>query len=262
MLRGQGVAILVNKYFGARVNAAMSVANTVNGQTTSLVAAMQSAFTPAIVQACGSGDMEHMRRMAYRACKFGMMLVLIFIVPLSFEMSNVMRLWLKTPPPYAAGLCLCMLVQVVFDKSTIGHMIAVDAKGKIAMYQFFLGGILILTLPFAWLLVALGFGVYSIGVALVVMTIFSAWGRAWFARSLVGMSMRHWMCRILIPVGAGALLGSVCACVPHLLLEESFLRLCLTTLAAELALLPMFWSVALDKDERAYVIAKVRGFRG
>ena len=188
ILRGQGLAILVNKYFGPSVNAAMSVANSVNGQSAALVSAMQGAFTPAIVQAYGAGNEELMRAMAFRACKFGMLLVLMFAIPLGIEIDNVMVLWLKTPPVYSAGLCLCMLAMVVIDKSSIGHMIAVNAKGKIAAYQFFLGGALILTLPVAWIFVELNLGVYSIGVALVLMVAVSALGRVWFARRLAGMS--------------------------------------------------------------------------
>ena len=260
MLRGQGVAILINKYFGARVNAAMSVANTVNGHSTTLVAAMQGAFTPAIVQACGAGNDDLMRRMAFRACKFGLLLSLVFILPLAVELDNVMTLWLKTPPPYAAGLCLCMLLQVLFDKSTIGHYIAVNAKGRIAAYQFFLGGILILSLPIAWLLVAFDLGVYSIGVALLLMTAISAWGRTFFARSLAGMSMKHWMFRILFPVGIVIVLVCAISILPRLVFTPSFGRLCMTTFIAELAFVPLAWFLVLDNRERQFVVRKAKDF--
>ena len=258
MLRGQGMAILVNKYFGARVNAAMSVANTVNGQSTSLVSAMQGAFTPAIVQACGFGDEDLMRRMAYRACKFGMLLALIFILPLAIEIDNVMRLWLKTPPPYTAGLCFCMLIQVLFDKSTIGHMIAVNAKGRIASYQLMLGGLLILTLPLAWIFVSVGMGVYSVGYALVIMTVFSAWGRTWFARSLVGMSLRYWLYNIILPVLAVTIVSAIFASLTRVLMQPSFVRLCVTTIASEFLFLPLSWLYVLDDNERNFVMRKIK----
>lgn len=261
MLRGQGMAILVNKYFGARVNAAMSVANTVNGQSTSLVAAMQGAFTPAIVQACGAGDERRMREMAYRACKFGLLFAIVFILPLGIEIDNVMTLWLKIPPHYAAGLCLCMLVQVLFDKSTIGHLIAVDAKGKIAAYQFVLGGLLIITLPLAWLLVALGIGVYSIGYALVIMMVISALGRVWFARTLTGMSIRYWFLRILIPVFISMVIAAAIAWIPRLFMPASFVRLCLTAIVAEIVFSPLAWFLVLDIEERQFAIQKIKEFK-
>ena len=261
MLRGQGMAILVNKYFGPVVNAAMSVANSVNGHSSALVAALQGAFTPAIVQACGAGDDDLMRKMAFRACKFGVILVLIFAVPLGVEIDNVMNLWLKTPPAYSSGLCLCMLACVVLEKCSVGHMIAVNAKGKVAVYQFFLGGVLILTLPVAWLFVEFNLGVYSIGIALVLMQALSSVGRVWFARGLVGMRVSYWFRFILAPliviigmmVGVGLLVRQ---CI-----SPSFLRLCLTTLCCEAVLFPLSWFIALDKDERMYVLARINGMK-
>ena len=262
ILRGQGMAILVNKYFGARVNAAMAIANNVNGQSVSLVSAMQAAFTPAIVQACGSGDDDLMRRMAYRACKFGMVLALIFVVPLSVEIDNVMHLWLKEPPPYAAGLSLIMFAQILFDKSTLGHMIAVNAKGKIAKYQIFLGSGLILTLPVAWILVKLGLGVYSsVGTALIALTIVTAWGRAWFARTFAGMSVRYWVIRILLPVYVAVFLAGVCALIPRFFLDESVVRLCATTLVSEMVLIPLIWYIVLSKDERMFIADKIKAVK-
>ena len=257
IMRGQGIAILVNKYFGASVNAAMSVANNVNGQSAALVSAMQGAFTPAIVQACGAGEDELMRRMAFRACKFGCLLMLIFALPLGMEIDNVMELWLVNPPRYAAGLCLCMLALVVVDKSAIGHMIAVNAKGKVAMYQFFLGGSLILTLPVAWLFVASGLGVYSIGLALLSMTAVCAIGRVWFARRLAGMSAVTWARKVVVPVGLTAIGACAASCIPRFVQQPSFLRVCETTFLAEVVLLPLAWLLVLDRDEKRYVRQKI-----
>lgn len=253
MLRGQGLAILVNKYFGPSVNAAMSIANSVNAQSSALVAAMQGAFTPAIVQACGAGDENLMRTMAFRACKFGMLLVLIFAIPLGIEIDNVMTLWLKTPPAYSAGLCLCMLSLVVIDKSSIGHMIAVNAKGKIAAYQFFLGGALILTLPVAWVFVEFNLGVYSIGAALVLMMLICSTGRVWFARRLAGMSSVYWLRHVLVPVISVVLPSLFVGFVSRLMLAPSFLRLCVTTLLSEIVFFVLAWCIALDASEKIFV---------
>jgi O-antigen/teichoic acid export membrane protein len=225
MLRGQGVAILVNKYFGATVNAAMSIANSVNAQSIALVTAMQGAFTPAIVQACGAGDDELMRKMAFRACKFGTLLVLIFALPLGLEIENVMKLWLKTPPSYSSGLCLFMLAVVVVDKCSIGHMIAVMAKGRIARYQMFLGAVLICSLPVAWTFVELGFGVYSIGMALFLMSSICSLGRIWFARRLVSMSSRYWICRVVIPIFLAIIASLAVGFITRVIYAPSFCRL-------------------------------------
>ena len=257
VLRSQGIAILVNKYFGPKVNAAMTVANTVNSHTNMLSAAMIGAFSPVIITAYGAGDMNRMRQMAYRACKFGMVLSLLFVIPLSVEIDFIMRLWLKEPPVYAAGLCLCMMAMLIIDKSAIGHMIAVNASGKIALYQAMLGGTLLFTLPLAWLFVELGFGVYSIGWALMITMIACALGRVWFARSIVGLSARYWTFRVVLPVLLTTCVSGAGAYCIRLLMAESVLRVLITTIVYACVFMPMIWFVVFDAAEREFVYVRV-----
>ncbi|MBR6023087.1 MAG: hypothetical protein IK066_11805 [Kiritimatiellae bacterium] len=261
LMRGQGIQILLNKYFGPRVNAAMKVANDVNAHTQTLSMAMVGAFQPAIVTAYGAGDLDRMRALAYRACKFSMLFVLVFTLPLGLELREVLRLWLGTPPRYAYGLCLCMFTVTVIDQSSVGHMMAVNARGKIAAYQAFLGGSLLLTLPLAWLFLAAGNGVYSVGVALLSTTVVCAWGRVGFARGLVGMSAWHWLRRILLPVAGVAAVCLGAGCLPRLWMPPSFGRVVATTALCEPVFLLLAWIVLLDGREKAYVVERVRKLR-
>lgn len=260
LLRGQGIQILLNKYFGPRVNAAMKVANDVNAHTQTLSMAMVGAFQPAIVTAYGAGDLGRMRALAYRACKFSMLFVLVFALPLGLELQEVLRLWLGNPPPHAYGLCLCMFAATVVDQSSVGHMMAVNARGKIAAYQAFLGGSLLMTLPLAWLFLAAGQGVCSVGAALLATTVVCAWGRVGFARGLVGMSARHWLSRIMFPVGAVAAACLAAGCLPRLWMAPSLGRVAATTAVCEAVFLGLTWFALFDPEERRFATGKARAF--
>ena len=256
--RGQGIQILINKYFGPSINASMSIANQVSAQTQTLAGALQGAFSPAITTACGAGEYDKMRALAFRTCKFGMLLGLIFILPLVLELDTVLKLWLKNPPPYTKELCWSILAAALIDKSSSGHMLAVNAKGKIAAYHAFLGTALILTLPIAWAFVKFGWGVSSIGWAILTGTTLCAWGRVWFARSLVGMSARHWLFRLLAPVAITIILTGLFGYLTRLFMAPGVCRVIVTTLLCELVLLLLSWFVLLDGNERQFVLNKVR----
>lgn len=255
--RGQGMAILSNKYFGPQINASMSIANHVSVQSQTLTAAMIGAFQPAITQACGAKEYELMRIMAFRACKFGTLLTLVFALPLAIEVKSVLALWLNNPPPYTVELCLCMIGVLLIDKSSIGQMVAVNAKGKVAIYQSFLGTALILTLPTAWALICMKIGVCSIGYAFLLCTALSAWGRVYFARTLVGMSARHWMLKIFLPIVISMLVSTLVGLVPRLSLPPSVARIIVTTVCVETTLLPLAWFVVLSENERKYLRNKI-----
>ena len=257
MCRHQGVAILINKNFGPQINASMAVANQVSSQAQSLTTAMQGAFAPAITTACGAGEWDQMRAFAFRACKFGTLLSLIFVIPLAVELPSVLTLWLKTPPPFSIRLCFCMLCVLVIDKSSIGCMSAVNANGRVALYQGFLGTALILTLPIAWALIHMQCGAVSVGYAFVLVTVVCTCGRVYFAQRLVGMRMKYWACKIAIPLMLLILASSAVGYLPHLFMGRGFLRIVLTTIIVEMSLLPLAWALLFDCDERIYVLEHI-----
>lgn len=258
LARSQGIAILLNRHteFGPARNSSMTIANQVAAQTDTLAGAMVGAFQPAIANAYGAGDLVQMRALAFRACKFGTILSAVFILPLALELPTVLKIWLKEPPEYAAGLCWSILAMHLIDRTAVGHMLAVTATGKIALYQAFLGGSLILTLPVAWLFVHLNWGIYATGWAMILTMMLCAWGRVWFTRTIAGMSARLWVRKILFPL---ALLFAVtlgAGWLPRLVLSAGLARVGMTTLVCELTLFGLSWSLLLDASERGVFVRK------
>ena len=258
MLKNQGVAVLVNKYYGPMANAAMSIASTVSAQTQALSTSIQGAFTPVITTAVGAGKFQLVRELAFRFCKLDMLFSLIFMIPLALELPYVMELWLKNPPQYATGLCLLMLLMAFIDKNTLGHGVAVMAKGEIRNYQLVLGGLNLLALPFAWLFCRAGYNVYFVNIGVLLAWILLVYGRLLFAQKLLSMSIAYWARHIMTPVLGVLFASAAVARLTVYFLQPSFMRLVLTTVLAESVLLPLSWLFVLDKTERQFVVLRVK----
>ena len=263
MLRSQGIAILLNRHveFGPARNSSMAVANQVAVQTDTLSGAMVGAFSPAITNAYGAKDFARMRSLACRACSFGTFLSAIFVLPLALELPTVLKLWLKDPPAYAAGLCWSILAMHLIDRTAVGHMLAVNATGKIARYQAFLGGSLILTLPLAWLFLRLRLGVYSVGWAMVFTMMLCAWGRVWFARTIAGMSAWHWVKKVFLPLAAIFSVTLAVGSLPRFFLAPNLLRVVVTTILCEAVLITLSWKFLLAESEKATLLNKIRPWK-
>ena len=259
MLRGQGIAVLVNKYFGPKVNSAMTLGGSVVNHASTLSSSLIGAFQPAIANAYGASDMNRMLTLAYQACKIGTLLLLIFIIPIAVELPEILKIWLKNPPRYTDGLCWSVMAMVIIDKTSVGHMLAVNARGKIAVYQAFLGGALLLTLPIAWVLVHNGCGVYAVGYSMVITMVMCAWGRVWFARRLVGMSARHWLFHIFLPLFIVAAVSAGAGLSTKFFMETSFVRVLVSGISVEMVLIVSSWIFLLDKEERNFVGSKIKG---
>ena len=257
ILRAQGIAILVNKYFGPKANTAITVGTNLSGHCNILSSSMIGAFSPAIFNAWGARDFKRAQQLAFQTCKIGTLLILVFSLPLSLEVDEVLHLWLKKPPQYASGICLFVIIMTIIDKMTVGHMICVNANGKIAKYQAFLGTALVLTLPLAWLFIKLGIGIYSVGWAMVATMVVCTTGRVWFASRIVGMSARYWLKNICIPL---ILLIAICLCLgslPRLFMNKSLYRICITILIVEIVLWPIAWLLILDSSEKKFLKNKI-----
>ena len=256
MLRGQGIAIVINKFFGAAMNAAQAIGNSVQGHCNTLAGSMQGAFVPVITQACGAGDYDKMNRFVIRTCKFNVVLTAIFAVPLALELPEVMRLWLKNPPDYVTGLCYMAMLFHLVDCCTIGHVVAVNAVGRIACYQIVINIISVMTIPLAVVCGYFWRNVYVVIAAQVGVAAGVSMTRLFFARVLSRTSMSQWIKDVLLSFVYSVLPAVLVGMLPHLFMTQSFIRVCMTTVFFEVIYLPLIWFVVLSQDERQFVIEK------
>lgn len=200
VVRDGGIPVMLNLMFGPVMNAAFTITNRVSVQVSTLASSMQNAFQPAIVSAEGNGNRTQMLQMCMCVCRFGTLLVIVFAVPLAIEMDAVLRLWLKNPPPHTAELCQWILGLLILDRMTSGAMIAVNACGKIALYEIVQGSTFLIALPALWLFHKLGLGALSIGLALFLSVSLYCIGRLVFAKFLVSFPIAKWIKDVALPV--------------------------------------------------------------
>lgn len=257
LLKSAGMTVLVNKFFGPVQNAAVSIANTVAGHSQSLAGSMVGAFMPAITNACGAGDRQRMVSLVHQTCKFGALLILPFALPLALEIDEVMVLWLKNPPAQSGILCIWMMAILVLENMTTGLWVVVSANGKIALYQFVVGTLFILTLPLAWLMMKCGLGLYSVGYALFTTLSIVVCVRIVVVKVLFNISPRYWVFDIFLPLVLLCVMTCVIGVLPRFFMAESFGRLCVTTFLVEIVLLPLAWKILLDRSEQEFLKSKV-----
>lgn len=258
LARGHGIAILVNKYFGAASNTSIAIANNVTDHIQSLTNAMQGAFVPAIATAVGEGNLDRVRLLAFRFCKYGLVFLLIFLLPIALELPYVMELWLEKPPPNVVGICWLMLLIAFLDKLTLGYGVAIMAFGKIKYYQIICGCFTLCSLPLAWLFAALGANLYWTISGVVIAWLFLVFGRLVFARRLLDVDVWQWVKYIFRPIVFILSISAFIGIVPRFLMEEGFLRLLVTSGVSEGMFLLLVWQLLLDQEERALVKLKFK----
>lgn len=258
LCRHQCLEIVANRFFGPIANASYTVGAQVGGESSILTGALNGAFTPAITSAYGAGDLSTFRAMVYRSCKFGVLLTLVFAIPLGLEIDEILHLWLKNPPDFAKLFCLVWLIVTVLEKLYTGHILAVNATGKIAKFQFYHAVSCLLGLPIAIIISVVSRDISAIGIALIVSTLISGSSDVFLARSRAGLSVRHLVKAVIIPSVLSVGLSLCVGLLPRLFMQPSFSRVCVTTIFVELVLLPVAWFFIMDARERNFVMTRVK----
>jgi len=260
VLRGQGTAVLLNKFFNPfqlpGVNAAYGIGNNVAARVAALSGAMVNAFTPEITASEGRGDRPRMLFYAFRASKYGTFLFLLLAIPVFVEMDYLLRLWLKTPPEQAATFCRMMLAYSMIDTITVGSLMAVIANGKMKGYQLTLGVCVYFTLPLAWLFLHLGGQATSVMWAFLLTITGNSIGRLFWARHLVGMSVGTWTKHVFFPLSCITVVSGGIGYACHIWgVTPAFVRLVLVTGGTLLTTCLLGWAMVLDAREKKFAKA-------
>lgn len=258
LLRNQGSAIVLNKFFNPinypQANASYSIGNIVSSQANTLSIALLAAFSPEITSREGQGNRNSMLLLANQASKFGTLLLCLVAVPLFVETEYILKIWLKVPPCYSSAFCRLALCVLLLDQITYGHMVAVAAVGKVAWYQITLGGIILLTLPLAWLILKAGYSPPSIIWAFIMTSAFATIGRVFWANYLIGAKPSLWIKDVLIPCATVICLTTLIGFfIKNIIKSESFSRLVLVSFISVLGWAILVWSFALNSLEKEYI---------
>lgn len=250
----QGQAILVNKYMGASYNASMSLGNSIASQSLTLSSSLDAAFWPAIMNKAGEGDWHGVKKLCYMSMRISTMLVLVFAVPLAIEIREVLKLWLVTPPDFTAEICIIILIRAVFERMTVAYSTAIYGLGKGVMkYSWTVGWAGICTVFVSWLFFALGFKMWSIIIGLSVSKLITVGVRLWMGRYLIGFGFWRWAREVFMPVFVLTVIMIAGGCCVRLVMNASFVRVVVTTLACEVLFLPACWFLIFNQTEREYV---------
>lgn len=152
--RNQGIAILINIFLGAVVNAAYGIAQQVAGAVAYVSSSIINAMNPQIMKAEGTADREHMIALSEYESKYAFLLLSMVAIPLIFEMDNILHVWLTTVSKYTTEFCQLVLLASLADQLTIGLTSANQAIGRIRNYTLWFYTTKLLTL------LLIGIGLY------------------------------------------------------------------------------------------------------
>ncbi len=158
----QGANILINLFFGVIVNAGMSIANQASTAVNKFVYNFQLAYIPHITKSYHSEDAKTLTQIITSSSKLSFLLCWILAFPLIFNIDYIFTLWLVETPLYAKELCQLILITFLIECTSTPLWIAIQADGRIKIYQIVYSLVMLLNIVFSYIFLKLGYNIYFV----------------------------------------------------------------------------------------------------
>ncbi|MCI6160908.1 MAG: hypothetical protein MR681_06195 [Prevotella sp.] len=135
MIKNQGLAIILNLFFGPLLNAAIGISAQVNSAVRTFSQNFQMSFSPQIVKTYAQNDFKNMNSLIYSGAKLSTYLLLVISLPIIIETEYILNLWLNVVPQYAVVLVQLTLIETIVQTMTCTGNQAIRATGKVKFFE-------------------------------------------------------------------------------------------------------------------------------
>ena len=253
VLSTQGVNIILNIFFGPTVNAARAVTTQVQSAITSFVYNFQIATTPQITKSYAASNYHRMYSLIFASSKLSFYLLLIVALPLFLEMPFVLGLWLKEVPEHTVMFARILLVYMMIDSISGGMATSVNATGKIRNYQIVMGGITMLAMPAAYVLLNLGMPPEIVYVTDVCIIIICQTLRILMVLPMIGLPYYEYLKNVVFKIITVAIISIPLSFVVFKRCDSNFMGLLLVCFFCTAIILPTIYLVGINQNERLMI---------
>ena len=253
MCRSQGVAFVINVFWGTAINAVYGIANQVNGQLSYFSQMLSASFAPQIMKSVGEGNYDKLRFLSVFSSKIAFYMSAVFAIPLILEIDFILKVWLENVPPYTSQFCTLIIYVFLILQLYPGLVRAILAVGKIRNYQITISILLVIPIIIGVLLYKKGFASYSICYVMIAAQIMSLIATAYFAKRYYSLNLStFYRFACLSTVGFALTL------IAFKILENAFFnqwdsigKFLFNTIASMLIFTVFYYLIVMDSIERS-----------
>lgn len=259
MLKGQGVNMILNSFFGTVINAARGVAYQVNSAITGFTGNLSVAFRPQIVNSYADSDTRRCTGLMFFESKVCYCLALMLITPVALEIDYLLDIWLgQGVPQYTNIFAILVLLDSLVCTLNAPVTQVVFATGEIRKYQIYSSIVNLLLLPACYVFLKLGYEASSVFVITIVVSVLNQIVCLWAMKKVYDYSVTDYLKQVILPCAVATVLVPLVPYIVRLGMDSSFLRFLAVGLATLLVLVPVVLFVVLNREERTVIMDKIR----
>ena len=254
----QGLNILLNMFFGPVVNAARAIAVTIQGVVTGFVSNFQMALNPQITKSYAVGDLNRMHTLIFASSKYSFFLLLLIALPIMVETQAILTLWLKIVPDHTVWFARLMLCILLIDALSNPLMISAQTVGRVKVYQSVVGGLLLLILPIAYVVLKLGGNPEMVFIVHLIVAVAALVCRVLIVGRMVSFSFLSYAHKVLLPtISVFALASCISAVLFHITPSGGILKTIIVIVSTSAITGVAILIVGINTTERHLLLSKI-----
>lgn len=197
--------VLLNIFFGLRLNAANGVSKQVGNQLNMISSSLTKAINPQMNISEGIGNRSRVRELLSASTKFTIFVYSLAAVPLFVHMPKILELWLKDVPEMTLAFTRLVLINGVIQKFSFELTNALRAVGKIKEFQTVETIIALSNIPLSYFLLDYGFDGYVVYLVGALLSSIMFFERIYFSKKIFNLDIKEfvknavtWPCVVLL----------------------------------------------------------------
>lgn len=253
LLKGQGLNMLLNAFFGPVVNAARGIAFQINGAVSGFSGNISVSFRPQIVNSYAEENHSRVQSLMFSESKICFVLVLLMMCPIIFKIDYILDLWLGIVPAQTNIFAILVLVDALICTLNTPCSQVVFATGKLKYYQIASSAVNLCLLPVCLVMLISGFNAASVFITTIIFSILNQVVCVWQAQRVFTFSMRGYVKKIILPCSLLMVLLPAILFPMAKALPDSFASLLIIILADVIIGMFAAYYLVFDSNEKVFV---------
>lgn len=258
LLRGQGLNMLLNMFFGPTVNAARGIAYQVQSAINQFVNNFYMACRPQITKLYATGEKEKMMQLIFSSSRICYLLTLLFTLPIFLETPQILKIWLKTVPDHTVVFTRLVLIIIIIETISYPLQAAISATGKIKWYQLTTGGINILSLPLSYIYLKQGGSPEIVFYISIFIALAAQISRLLFMKQLLNISITTFISNVVARMAFVTILSAIIPSIIYGNMPSIPFRILCITSTSLLAIIVWSIMIGITRNERNFILIKIR----
>lgn len=258
----EGSNFVLNAFGGVVANAARGVAYQVRSAISLVSGNVIVASQPFIMQQASVVEKKQFFDYIFLQTRMLFYIISLTCLPLYIYCDNILALWLKEVPQYTLDFTRAILIYMLVMSFQKSLDVAFKSYGVMAQYQIVDTSIAILTLPAAYLVLALGAPLHYVFYVFSVIRILDYTAILCLANKQIGLSVTAYLRKVIIPsIKAVVILIAVGAFFTLLFKSNNIFTLFINVLLIVAVAAFVYYHLVLSKSERELVMTIASKFK-